>query len=154
MRNQQWPSVLIAMLIAAAIVIAPGLILAGFVSNSVNPLDPNVSVDAWRSAYISALGWSAALAALFSGIWLLMAHGGRGLDTKAGAWYALWGVAVFVAALLAWLIPPTVKEGPAIPMSVCALLVFAAYWTATLFLTPDQYRYTPLLGRVLWGRHA
>ena len=114
------------MLIAAAIVIAPGLILAGFVSNSVNPLDPNVSVDAWRSAYTTALGWSATLAALFSGIWLLMAHGGRGLDTKSGAWYALWAVAIFGSALLAWLIPPAVKEGPALPMSICALLALAA----------------------------
>ncbi len=134
--------------------IGPGIALSGFVSSSVNPLDPNVSIDTWRSTYISALGWSAAATALFSAIWLLLAHAGRGLDTKAGAWYALWGIAIFAGALLAWLIPPPVKEGPSLQMSIAALLVLAGYWVATLFLTPDHYRYTPLLGRLVWGRRS
>ncbi len=154
MRNQPWPSVLIAILIGAAIVVGPGIALAGFVSNSVNPVDPNVSIDTWHSAYINALAWSSAVTAILSAIWLLLAHGGRGLDTKAGAWYVLWGTAIFAGALLAWLIPPRVKEGPSTQMAVCAALVLAGYWMATLFLTPDHYRYTPLMGKVLWGRRA
>ncbi len=154
MRNQQWPSLLLAVLVGAAIVIGPGIALSGFVQNSVNPLDPNISIDAWRKSYITALGWSAAVTALFCAIWLLLAHGGRGLDTKSGAWYALWGFATFAGALLAWLIPPAVKEGPALPMAVAALLVLVGYWVATLFLTPDHYRYTPLLGKLVRGRRA
>lgn len=154
MRNQPVPSSLMAALLGAAIVIGLGLALSGYVSSSVNPLDPNVGIDAWRNAYTAALAWSAAITAACSALWVLMAHGGRGLDTKTGAWYALWGVATFVGALLAWLIPPAVKEGPSLQMAMCAALVVAGYWIATLFFTPDHYRYTPLLGRVIWGRRT
>ncbi len=143
-----------AMIIAAAVVLGLGLALSGFAASSVTPLDPNVSVDTWRNAYVTALGWSAALAALFTGWWLLIAHGGRGHDTKAGVWYALWGTAIFGAALLAWLIPPSVKEGLAVPMCISGALILTAYWLATLFLTPDHYRYTPLFGAMVWGRRV
>ena len=154
MRNQRLLSILVATLLAAAIVIGLGLVLAGYVSNSVNPQDPNTSVDVWRNAYIRAVLWSALVAAACAALWLSTAHSGRGLDTKAGSWYLLWFIAVFAAALIGWLVPPAVREGPAEPMLVSALLALLGYWAATFFMAPDQYRFTPLLGRLIWSKRS
>ena len=154
MRNQPYLSVLVASLIAAALVGALGITLAGYLSNTVNPQDPNISVDVWRSAYLKSVGWSALATAACSALWLALAHGGRGLDTKAGSWYLLWCLSIFAAALLAWLVPPQLREGPLTPMLVNGLLALAGYWAATFFMAPDQYRYTPLMARLVWGRRA
>src|SRR5579875_3237070 len=101
MRNQPYLSILVAVLVAVAIVSVLGISLSGYLSGSVNPQDPNISVDVWRSAYIKAVGWGAVAAAACSALWLAVAHGGRGLDTKAGSWYLLWLLSAFAAALLA-----------------------------------------------------
>ena len=154
MRNSLVPSVLIAVLIAAALTGGLGVALASYVSNSVNPQDPNLSVDVWRAAYLRSVGWSALAAAACAGFWLLLAHGGRGLDTKSGSWYTLWFLAIFIAAVLAWLIPPDLREGPLHPMLVNAGLALAGYWLATFFMAPDHYRLTPLLSRPVWGKRS
>jgi drug/metabolite transporter (DMT)-like permease len=154
MRNHPVSSVLVGVLIAAAVAGLLGVALANYVSNSVNPQDPNLTVEAWRAAYVRSVGWSALATAVCAALWLLIAHGGRGLDTKTGQWYTLWCAAMFVSALLAWLVPPAVREGPLEPMLINAALAFVGYWAATIFMTPDHYRFTPFLARVLWGRAA
>ena len=152
MRNHPVPSVLAGVLIAAAIAGLLGVAFATYVSNSVNPQDPNLTVEAWRAAYLRSVAWSVLVVAICSAIWLLVAHRGRGLDTKSGQWYALWCASMFISALLAWLIPPAVREGPLEPMLVNAGIAFLGYWASTMFMTPDHYRLTPLLARVIWGR--
>ena len=154
MRNHPVSSVLVAVVIAAAIVGGLGVAVANFVSNSVNPQDANVSVDVWRSAYLRSIGWSALATGFAAAMWLLLAHSGRGLDTKAGPWYTFWFVAIFVCALLAWLLPPSLREGPLEPMLVNALLAFLGYWISTLLMAPDHYRFTPLLARAVWGQRG
>ncbi|MBV8903403.1 MAG: hypothetical protein JOZ22_07180, partial [Acidobacteriia bacterium] len=116
MRNHPVSSVLAGVLIAAAIAGLLGVAFATYVSNSVNPQDPNLTVETWRAAYLRSVAWTVLVVATCSAIWLLVAHGGRGLDTKSGQWYALWCASMFISALLAWLIPPAVREGPLEPM--------------------------------------
>jgi hypothetical protein len=154
MRNHPIASVLAACVIAAAIAGLIGLMVVNYVSNSVTPQDPNLTVDIWRAAYLKSIGWSALIAAACSALWLLLAHAGRGLDTKAGSWYTLCCVAIFICAILGWLIPPSVREGPLKPMLVDAGLALLGYWIATFFTAPDHYRFTPPLARAVWGRHT
>ena len=111
MRNHPVSSVLAGVLIAAAIAGLLGVAFATYVSNSVNPQDPNLTVETWRAAYLRSVAWSVLVVATCSAIWLLVAHGGRGLDTKSGQWYALWCASMFISALLAWLIPPQFAKG-------------------------------------------
>ncbi|MDQ2839631.1 MAG: hypothetical protein M3Y72_01045 [Acidobacteriota bacterium] len=154
MRNHPVTSVLVAIVIAAAIVGGVGVAVANFVSNSVNPQDANVSVDVWRSAYLRSIGWSALATSVGVAFWLLGAHSGKGLDTKSGQWYTLWFVTIFVSALLAWLVPPALREGPLQPMLRNAGLALVGYWVATFFMAPDHYRFTPLLARAVWAQRG
>ena len=107
----------------------------------------------WRAAYLRSIGWTALVAAVCSALWLLVAHSGRGLDTKSGQWYTLCCLAIFVSAILAWLIPPSVREGPLKPMLVNGGLALLGYWIATFFTAPDHYRFTPPLARAVWGKN-
>jgi hypothetical protein len=152
MRNHPISSVLVASLIAAAIAGGVGVAVANYVSNAITPQDPNLTVDVWRAAYLRSIGWSALTAAVCSALWLMVAHGGRGLDTKAGQWYTLCCLAIFVSAILAWLVPPSVREGPLKPMLMNSLLALLGYWIATFFTAPDHYRFTPPLARTVWGK--
>jgi hypothetical protein len=152
MRNHPVASVLAACVIAAAITGLIGLAVVSYVSNSVTPQDPNLTVDVWRAAYQRSVGWSALVAAVCSAWWLLLAHSGRGLDTKAGQWYTLCCVAILMAAILGWLIPPSEREGPLKPILVNAGLGLIGYWVATFFAAPDHYRFTPPLARLVWGK--
>jgi hypothetical protein len=152
MRNQKWPSIITASLIAAALVIGPGLALVAFVSANVHPVNENLDRSVWQAHYEAALGWSAGVAALLTAIWLFIAHSGDGMDTKAGTWFMLWLLAIMSGVALAAFIPENVKEGPGLPMGISALLVLFGYWIPTLFLTPSHYRYTPLLAKTIWGK--
>ncbi|MGC2659535.1 MAG: hypothetical protein WA324_16380 [Bryobacteraceae bacterium] len=152
MRNHPVSSVLVASVIAAALVGLIGLAVVNYVSNSVTPQDPNLTVDIWRAAYLRAIEWSALVAAICSAWWLLLAHAGRGLDTKSGQWYTLCCLAILVSAILGWLIPPSLREGPLKPMLVNAGLALVGYWIATFFTAPDHYRFTPPLARTVFGK--
>jgi hypothetical protein len=153
MRNHPVSSVLVASVIAAAIAGLIGLVVVNNVASSVTPQDPNLTVDLWRAAYLRSIGWTALAAAVCSALWLLLAHAGRGLDTKSGQWYTLCCLAILIAAILAWLIPPSVREGPLKPMLVNGGLALLGYWIATFFTAPDHYRFTPPLARAVWGKN-
>lgn len=152
MRNHTVTSLLAAVVIAAAITGLIGLAIVNPISNSVTPQDPNLTIDIWKAAYLRSIGWSALVAAVCSAWWLMLAHSGRGLDTKAGQWYTLCCTAILISAILAWLIPPSLREGPLKPMLVNAGLALLGYWIATFFTAPDHYRFTPPLARTVWGK--
>ena len=152
MRNHPASSMLTAALIAAAVVGALGFVLAPSLSSYVNPLDPNTSLDLWRSKFLVAVGCSAGACAVLSILWLVFAHGGRGHGTKTGEWVLLLGLAMLISALLVWLIPPNLREGLLYPIGTVVLLSGIGYWLATLFTAPDHYRYTPWFAWALFGK--
>ena len=152
MRNHPALSMLAAALIAAAIVGVLGFLLAAPLSGYVNPLDPNTSLDLWRTKFLQVVAYSAAACALLSVLWLVLAHGGRGHGTKTGEWVLLLGLSVLISAFLVWLIPPNLREGMLYPMSAMALLSGLGYWLSTLAMTPDHYRYTPWFAWTLFGK--
>jgi hypothetical protein len=152
MRNSPALSTLAAVLIAIAVVGVLGFLLASPLSGYVNPLDPNTSLDLWRTKFQQVVAYSAVACALLSALWLVLAHGGRGHGTKSGEWILLLGLSMLISAILVWLIPPNLREGLPYPLGVMALLSGLGFWLSTLFMTPDQYRYTPWFAWALFGK--
>jgi hypothetical protein len=151
MKNQIWTSLIVGVLISAGLVFGAGFAFAQFMAKSVSTEDARLTPTDWQDGFVASLGYGAALVALLTVTWLLIAHKGDGLDTKTGIWSAIAAAACLAGALLAVFVPPHIQQGPGLQVVVEAILVLLGYWLATLFMTPHQYHHTPFLGKLLWG---